>query len=78
MPNKPEEIMCTEQAQRLEVLRLANDIAMSQNSVKYNGLIDEETKLVQNTVLQDTLRNAKKLWKFVKIDPLAATTPEES
>lgn len=67
----PESTQLVEQNQRLEVLRIAADLAQSQNSSKYSFLTEEEAKKVENTIDRDTIRNAKKLWKFVKVDPLA-------
>ena len=61
---------------RLRVLELACTIAHSQNSSKLTGDEKKDAE-VENTVINDTLRNAKKLWKFVKVDPLAEKEPSD-
>jgi hypothetical protein len=55
-----------QQTQRIEVLSLAHEIATSQHSSKLGLTQNDASSEVENTVLQDTLRNAKRLWKFVE------------
>jgi hypothetical protein len=64
----------TEQELRLECLQLAQSIAYAQAAT-----ISDEDKKAQSEVnlIQDTLRNAKRLWKFVKVDPVAEKEESE-
>ena len=73
----PKETNTTELELRLRVLDLACSIAHSQHSSKQTDDVKKNAE-IENTVLQDTLRNAKRLWKFVKVDPLAEKEETEA
>lgn len=64
-----------EQEIRLRVLSLAIDIAHTQHQSKF-GEDAKANASVENTIDRDTIRNAKRLWKFVKSDPLAEKDEE--
>lgn len=68
-----------DQKQKLEVLGIALLIAQSQHDTKLESLPTPTDKTraekVENTLLQDTIRNAKKLWKFVNSDDAKDNTP---
>lgn len=59
-----------DQELRLRVLDMAVSLAHCQHNSKLTDDAEKNSK-VENVILQDTLRNAKRLWKFVKEDPLA-------
>jgi hypothetical protein len=80
-PNCDTKSNADEAALRLEVLKLAIDIADRQHlskeeeAVRASGVTPIEN--VTNTILQDTLRNAKKLWKFIELTEKAEDCTKE-